>query len=157
MASPCNQVLPLLSPMSMIKLSSLKRTTGLTPPCQVGGPATVVALSRCYNIPSVRQTLVLSAHAQSPGTAAFPIYKSSLSRPPNNLRSVSRLSPPRREPRLPPARNAEPLRCAARQNSLCLGGGLQLLELERNHHLENNLVSSKHLGCCEKLSNRIES
>ena len=103
MASPCNQVLLLLSPlMSTIKLSSLKRTTGLTPPCQVGGPATVVALSRCYNIQSVRQTLVLSAHAQSPGTAAFPMYNSSLSRPPNNLRSVSRLSPPRREPRRPP-------------------------------------------------------
>ena len=154
MASPCNQVLLLLSPlMSTIKLSSLKLTTGLTPPCQVGP---VVALSRCYNIQSVRQTLVLSAHAQSPGTAAFPMYNSSLSRPPNNLRSVSRLSPPRREPRLPPARNAEPLCYAARQNSLCLGGGLQLLELERNHHLENNLVSSKHLACCEKLSSRIE-
>ena len=143
-----------VSDVGTIKLSSLKRTTGLTPPCQVGP---VVALSRCYNIPSVRQTLVLSAHAQSPGTAAFPIYNSSLSRPPNNLRSVSRLSPPRREPRLPPARNAEPRRCAARQNSLCLGGVLQLLELKRNHHLENNSVSSKHLGCYEKLSNRIES
>ena len=84
-----------VSDVGTIKLSSLKRTTGLTPPCQVGP---VVALSRCYNIPSVRQTLVLSAHAQSPGTAAFPIYNSSLSRPPNNLRSVSRLSPPRQNP-----------------------------------------------------------